>query len=252
MLVIALGAAAALACGTPDLARAEECERILRHGQVSSTEKLAEGVTASSRLELRDGTRTLRATFKTVDSRSDVAYRFGSETVKVFRDSWKHEVAAYELDKRLGLGLVPPTVARKVQGKEGSVQAWVERTLARFVPGPPPPDPARAEDQMHALRMFDYLIFDTDRHVRNVLFGRDWNPVAIDHSIGFAAFRRPFRALYRFPRGPLEKLRGLEAPELRRILGRYLARDEIDGLVARRALLLERAEAAGPGALFDR
>ena len=35
-----------------------------------------------------------------------------------FRDSWKSEVAAYELDKLLGLGLVPPTVERKGRGPD--------------------------------------------------------------------------------------------------------------------------------------
>ena len=63
---------------------------------------------------------------------------------------------------------------------------------------------------MHAMRLFDYLIFNTDRHVRNVVFTPDWRPVAIDNSIAFHAFLRPFRPLYRFPRGPLDRLRRLD------------------------------------------
>jgi len=43
-----------------------------------------------------------------------------------FRDSWRHEVAAYELDKLLGLGLVPPTVERRIARQAGSLQMWVE------------------------------------------------------------------------------------------------------------------------------
>ena len=33
-----------------------------------------------------------------------------------FWESYKSEIAAYELDKLVGLGMVPPTVERKIQG----------------------------------------------------------------------------------------------------------------------------------------
>jgi hypothetical protein len=118
------------------------------------------------------------------------------------------------LDTLLGFGLVPPVVERKIEGKRGSLQAWVERSLARFAPATPPSDMGRANEEMHAMRLFDYLIFNTDRHVRNVVFTPDWRPVAIDNSIAFHAFLRPFRPLYRFPRGPLDRLRRLDARAL--------------------------------------
>jgi hypothetical protein len=43
-----------------------------------------------------------------------------------FEESWRWEIAAYRLDKHLGLNMVPPTVERMFRGKRGSLQLWVE------------------------------------------------------------------------------------------------------------------------------
>jgi len=247
--------AAATAAAGAD-AEALAMERALREGRIVSITPLGEGVTNSSRVELRDGARTLRAVFKTADVRvQESAYRFGAETVEAYRDTYRHEVAAYELDKSLGLRLVPPVVERKIGKQKGSLQAWVDRALPRFAPAEPPADMDRADEGVQAMRLFDYLIFNTDRHVRNVVFGPDWRPAAIDNSIAFHPFLRPYRPLYRFPRGPIERLRGLDARALRRALGRYLEKDELAGLEERRARVLRLVDAAiassGPESLFE-
>ncbi len=41
-------------------------------------------------------------------------------------DSWKWEVAAYRLDKLLGLNMVPATIERRFQGNRGSLQIWAD------------------------------------------------------------------------------------------------------------------------------
>jgi hypothetical protein len=224
---------------------AEAVERVLRDGQVVSVAALGEGVTNSSRVELHLGATTMRAVFKTADVRmKDSPYAFGAETVAAYRDTYRHEIAAYVLDKLLDVRLVPPVVERKIGGKKGSLQAWVERALPRFEPAAPPADMRRADEQMHAMRLFDYLIYNTDRHVRNVVFAPDWRPVAIDNSIAFHPFVRPYRPLYRFPRGPVLRLRQTDASALDRALRRYLERDEMAGLQARRERALALVDAA--------
>jgi hypothetical protein len=83
-----------------------------------------------------------------------------------------NERAAYLVDKMLNLKLVPTTVLRLVDGKLVSAQRWVN--------GKPP----KYEDNPPLLRLFDYLIHNTDRHGGNWLIegGKVW---AIDNAYSF-------------------------------------------------------------------
>jgi hypothetical protein len=219
-------------------------ERFLRHARIVSVQPIGEGITGASRVVLQDGPKTARAAFKTIDTRLESPYRFGAEAVDTYRDSYRHELAAYALDKLLGFRLVPPVVERKIEGRKGSLQVWVERTLTRFAPASPPADARRANEAVHAMRLFDYLIFNPDRHPRNVVFDPTWRPVAIDHSLAFPAFVRPYRPLYRFPRGPVERLRHLDARALDQALRPHLGKDQRAGLRTRRRRALEQVDAA--------
>jgi len=214
-------------------------EHLLRTARVTSIVEVGQGITGSHRAALEAAGRRLRAIFKTVDQRNDFEFRFGRETAPVYRDSYKHEVAAYELDKLLGLGLVPVAVERKIDGRRGSVQVWVERPWRRFVHGQPPPDRRRADEDVHVVRLFDYLVFNPDRHFRNLLFAEDWRPILIDHSLAFQTLKLPSRPLHRFPRGPVERLRTLDRRRMKKVLGRYLAKDQLRALEQRRRRVLE-------------
>jgi len=242
MLALIL-AAANLSCGSPALAEAKACEQALREGKVVSSREVGQGISGAIRMRLRFADTEVSAVFKSADTRAP-GYSFHGEKVPTFRDNWRHEIAAYQLDQLLGLRLVPPTVERKVKGKRGSLQAWADRPLTRFGRGPLPADPGLAENYLHAQRLFDYLIFNTDRHARNVAFGSDWRPVAIDQSITFHPFKRPYRPLYRFPRGPVEALERLDSRVLRERLGAWLEKDEIAGLLERRDRVLALVRAA--------
>ena len=43
-----------------------------------------------------------------------------------FWESYQAEIATYEIDKLIGLGMTPPTVERRIKGNKGSLQFWVE------------------------------------------------------------------------------------------------------------------------------
>jgi hypothetical protein len=236
-------------------ANRDQTERMLETGRIVSMTDVGEGITGSQKVELEHGGRRVRAIFKMLHSKVDHEYRFAKQSAPVYRDSYRHEIAAYELDKLLGLGLVPVAVEREIQGRRGSLQIWVERVLRIFVHGQPPPDRQRADEQVHAVRLFDYLIFNTDRHFRNLLFTESWRPVLIDHSLAFHPMTKPPRHLHRFPRGLVENLQRLDQRQLKKVLGRYLEKDQLQALAHRRRVILELAAAAvakrGQDALYE-
>ena len=241
-----------------DPLRGAAAETFLRTAEVVDKEPLASGVTRSWRLTLRQGDRQARAAWKTIDEYSHVQ-RFERGMPELgFRDTWKHEVAAYELDKILGLGLVPPTVERRIGRDTGALTLWIEDAMTeagRREKGLDPPDQAQWNREIYNVRLFRQLTYDTDfRNINNLLVGSDFHVWAIDHSRAFRTREEllPAMELDRFSREVLDRLRALTEKELDRSLGRWLTGLQIRSLLKRRdrivaeadRLIAERGEAA--------
>ena len=123
-----------------------ELEHFLKTADITHMENTDRGVTRSKKVTLEQDSLTRFAIFKTIDvyRRGQTTLRSGATEID-FQDSWKTEVAAYELDKMIGLGMVPATVERRHGRDRGSIQWWVENTMAerdRIEEGIRPPDPA--------------------------------------------------------------------------------------------------------------
>jgi hypothetical protein len=159
-------------------------------------------------------------------------------------DSWKYEVAAYELDKLLGLDLVPPTVERRLRGQDGALQMWVEGAITewdRVKKKLRPPDPERWNRQIHAVRLLHALTYNTDfRNLRNELVDPEFRVYAIDFSRAFRVqdFLPTEKDLQRFPRDPLGRMKALDRPGLDAAVGRWLTGPEVEGLLRRRDRIL--------------
>src|SRR3989344_9403444 len=144
-------------------------EEVLESRETSSERKIGHGVTDSSFIELVDDG---KAVFKTID--------------------YKAERAAYLFDLFLGLKLVPPTVIRKVNNREGSAQEFI------------PDSTVGGECSMHELSLcqeklmklwvFDLIIGNKDRHNGNFLL-KDGEVYAIDNgrSFGYRSYTGNFR-----------------------------------------------------------
>jgi hypothetical protein len=226
-----------------------EAEEFLKTAKVVDRTPLGTGVTRPDRLTLTDGGRTCRALWKTIHERKLGLQRLEAGGVEFdFRDSWKSEVAAYELDKLLGLGLVPPTVERRVEGRTGSLQMWVEGAMTdadRRVKGLEAPDAEAWNAQMYRLRLLHQLTCNTDfRNARNVLLDPSFRLYAVDSSRAFRIQTNLLNPedLARFSRVALDRLRALDRPTLVARLGRWVAKAQIDGLLARRDAILDLAE----------
>ena len=102
----------------------DEAEIFLRDARIVGMKPIGVGVTKPMKVTLSDGERTHHAVWKSIDEvRHGVVKGRNGGFQAAFKDSYKYEIAAYELDKMLGFDLVPPTVEREIDGKKkGSLQ----------------------------------------------------------------------------------------------------------------------------------
>jgi hypothetical protein len=239
----------------------EAAETFLRTAEVVRKRSIGTGITSPDQYTLSDGTRTGRAVWKTIDEfKRGVTQLEGGGVIVDFADSWKHEVAAYELDKLIGLGLVPPTVERRFGRTTGSLQMWVEGAVTeadRKQKKLAPPDLKAWNEQMYKVRLLHQLTDNTDfRNIRNVLTDPSFRVYAVDSSRAFTVYGdlRSEKELIRFSRSALEALRALDRPTLDAKLGHWLSGTQIAGLLKRRdrivALAAKRVQEQGEAAVL--
>ncbi len=219
------------------------------------------GTSRSSRITLDDGQRTHDALVETADGSGPT------------RRDHRFNVAAYELDKALGLNLVVPAVERPIDGRAASVTWLVEdfamNEVDRRRKAIAPPDLDRWNRQMDAVRVFDELISNTYRDISpplylnsvwdNLLITSDWTIWLTDHT---GAFRTRARlespeSLVRCDRALLRRLRQLNSVALRQRLAEYLSATQLETLEVRRRLIVRHfdeqiAKKGEAAVLYDR
>lgn len=227
---------------TRGLSRAE-MEEFLRTAEIVRTQKIGSGVTRSMRAVLTDGELTHDAHIQTVEIQK-LLFRRTRGTEMNFRDSYRSNIAAYRLDTLLHLNMVPVSVEREVSGEPAAVTWWVDDVLMhereRIENRVVPPNIQLWGRQMHIVRVFDELIYNTDRNLGNLLISHEGKVWMIDHSRAFRIhprLRDPSN-LVRCDRRLLERLRELDEDVLKRELGAYVPGMEIRSLLARRDLIV--------------
>ena len=180
-----------------------------------------------------------------------------SGRMKGFLENWMWEIAAYKLDKLLGLNMVPPTVERRFGGDRGSCQLWIDDciTLKQKQEKKIKTPSYKVYYWNRALylqRAFDNLIANEDRHQNQYLITEDFRMLLIDHSRSFRTSGKFTRRLIyskksreemkQLPAAFVEKLRGLDAEALRQAVGEYLTDKEIEAVLSRRDLILKEVD----------
>ena len=106
--------------------------------------------------------------------------RMGVEAGTYFR----RERAAYLLDRFLGFDLVPPTVVREIDGEVGSFQQFIPDAKTVIQLEPSELNEVALKQQRIKLWIFDYIIYNSDRHLGNFLV-KDGKVYAIDNGLSF-------------------------------------------------------------------
>ena len=227
----------------------EAIEAFLLAAEVVEEEDIPIGVTKPKRLTLEHAGERARASWKTYEMVAPrVLYPDGRSEIN-FRDSYRHELAAYELDQMLGLDLVPPTVFRKIGKKKGALRIWVEDSMTeaeRLRSRIEVPDPEAWIRQMSTVRLFYALIYNSDyKNVSNLVVDADFRISTIDLSRGFGVKKELLGELRlsRVARPVLERLVVLDKDSIEGRLGRWLTKLQVRTLLKRRDLLLARFEA---------
>ena len=235
-----------------------EALEFLHTARVVRSRHLKGGISGARKLLLeRDGVRA-HAVFRDVAITRFVCEVAG-RTQRHFRDHHANEVAAYRLARALGLDMVPPTVAREIGGREGSLQLWIEgaETEKTFRERElRPVERLKHSMQVDLMNVFDILINNIDRNSGNYLTVASGAVWWVDHTRSFSrvASLPEESRVERVGKDFWLRLEGLPDEHIVEALSPHLDEPEIEGVLQRRrrlvGLLKSRLDEKGPGVVL--
>ena len=221
-----------------------QTEDFLKTADITITGITKEGKTKPYVIELKKDGKVVKGIFKYLDTAPrNQKGRWKKDSND--QDRYQYEMAAYQLDRLLGIGLVPVTVERKIRQKSGVIQLWIDGLISEktmrandieFV------GDCSKKDQDNLIDTFDYLISNRDRNQSNLLYSQDDMQIwFIDHSRSFDANTKRPKMLKKTKiiltnqfRQSLEKLNNEKLQTLRP----WLHSRQIKGLILRRDKLI--------------
>jgi hypothetical protein len=228
-----------------------ELEEFMRTAPIVKIKKLDTGITNPKRVtQERDGVSN-DAVFKYEDTNPGIESK-AKYIPRRFNDSdrYVYDVAAYKLDRMLDWELVPTAVITEVEGDEGALSDWVENAINerdRLEQELPFSGYCKQYEQYRMRFIFDILIHNDDRNLTNILWTKDdYMMKFIDHSL---AFRSTEKRPKQYRKVTLEvsdllrtRLQSLDKDGLTQALSPYLHERQIEGILARRDLILKEAK----------
>ena len=208
--------------------RTAEIEDYMRTARIVRTEETDRGVTKPVRAFFEPGGPIGSMTWKALSPGISQGYY----------ESYKSEIAAYEIDKLLALGMVPPKVERQLDGKIGVAVMWIDgaKSFAALggAPRPPPAKLAIWNREIMRAKMFHNLIGDIDPNLGNWLIDPEWRVTLIDQSRALTTTTRLVHEMKQVDAALWQRMRALTAEGLARDLSRWLGQREIRAILERR------------------
>ena len=225
----------------------EQIRQFLLTAKVVKSEHTKKGITDPWRLTLTDGTLTHDASFQAIEEHK-ATKQLARGTELGFVDSYKYNIAAYQLAELLGLDdMLPVYVERKWKGDPGSLSWWLPVKMdevERHKQNLTAPDADAWNNQMYKIRVFDQLVYDSDPNLTNVLIGEDWKIWRVDFTRAFRLHKdlKDPKDLVRCDRQLFAKLKTLDGNELAARTKSYLTKDEVKAVMARRDKIVTQFE----------
>ena len=227
----ASGAAAAAAEVTTPVAYAwrgheAEIEAFLRTAPIERWKDIPVGITKPRRAYFAPGGPAASMAWKPLPT----------GTLHGKMESYRSEIAAYLLNRHLGLDVVPPVVERRINGVKGAAVYWIDGVKAWDPSDPPKGVGANWSRQTSRMLMFDQLIANIDRNQGNLLYDAAGHLHLIDHSRAFTPQRHlsGLKAPRQFERALWERMATLTRADLEQVVGAWLSDLQIEALLARR------------------
>jgi len=239
---------------TPEeISQRAQWEEFLKTAEIAKYEPVGEGVTAPWKLYLKKEGIEKKAAWKNIDR------DLGGGAM----DSWRYEIAAYCMDKLIGLNMVPPAVEREFLGKKGALSLWADSkySLLKIMEKRikiPRSVQKYFDDMKYIYRLWCCLIANDDPTQQNILYTENWRIILIDHSRAFRSNKKyterlvfgingikktqaggkPF-LIRRIPWGLFDKIKALDFASIKQAVGPYLTDKEIESIMTRKKLILD-------------
>jgi hypothetical protein len=220
------------ACSNVWQSRTAEFEEYLRSAKVEKIADIPVGVTRPRRAHLPPGGPISSFAWKPIRPGIQNGYF----------ESYKSEIAAYEMDKLLGMNMVPVVIERRVNNDLGAAVMWVENVRS-WESVLPLPKPASWDFQLARMKMFDDLIGNSDRNKGNLIVDADWHIYLIDHSRAFVTDMKLPQELQNIDRKLWERMLAIDEPGLKTTMGAWLDGRQITSIVRRRDAMKKKIDA---------
>jgi hypothetical protein len=203
--------------------RTAEFEEYLRTAEIDHFDTVPLGVTHPKRAFFKSGGLVASAAWKVLPPGRPSGYW----------ESYRSEIAAYELDKLLDLRMVPVAVEKRWKGETAAAILWLS-PIHPWKEMEPRPKPAKWVAQVARMKMFDNFICNKDRNAGNLLVDDDWNLFLIDHSRAFVTDKDLAVKMEHIDRGLWNRILALDEAQLTGAIGKWVERGSIRAMLVRR------------------